>query len=208
MIVHHPDSLHEGIADGAANEPEVSPFQFLAHGIRFGSIRGNFLERPLGILHGLTVHKTPYKLVERAKRILNGKKRLRITDGRLDLESIPDDPRICEQAVLFPLAVFRNQGGVAFLKCFSIVIAFLEDRYPTQACLRSLKDQKFEQQPVVMDRDTPFRVMVSDVFVSPLAQGQRTISAACRRFAMPNHFPQFIVVIETCNTVAIPTHTR
>jgi hypothetical protein len=35
MIVHHPNRLHECIADGGSNEAKTATFQVFAEGIRF-----------------------------------------------------------------------------------------------------------------------------------------------------------------------------
>jgi hypothetical protein len=43
MIVHHPHGLHKGVADRAAHEREASPFQVLAHGVRFRGLGRGFL---------------------------------------------------------------------------------------------------------------------------------------------------------------------
>ena len=43
VIVHHSNRLHERIADRAADKPEAPPLQFLAHGIRLGSLGSKIL---------------------------------------------------------------------------------------------------------------------------------------------------------------------
>src|SRR5262249_42786090 len=86
-----------------------------------------------------------------------------ILDGSLDLEPVADDPGVCQQALALLLAVPGDDGGIEVVEGFPVVLAFLQDRFPTQAPLRPFKDQELEQQAVVVDRPTPFGFMVLDV---------------------------------------------
>src|SRR5262245_43401893 len=108
MIVHHSHGLHESVADRAAHQLEASPFQVLAHGIRFRSLGRDFLERLPGVLLRLVSNESPDVLVKGADFVLYGQEYLRILDGSVDLEPIADDSGIRQQALALFLAVPGN----------------------------------------------------------------------------------------------------
>src|SRR5438128_11626428 len=49
---------------------------------------------------------------------------------------------------------------------FAIVLPFLENRRPAQPGLRALQDQKFKQFSIIVNRHTPFLIMIGDVWFS------------------------------------------
>jgi hypothetical protein len=65
MIVDHAHGLHEGVANGAANEFETPPFQVLAHGVRFRGFGWNLLHRLSGIVPLLMADEGPDVLIEK-----------------------------------------------------------------------------------------------------------------------------------------------
>ncbi len=44
MIIDHADGLHEGVADGGANESEALPLQVTGHGLRFRRLGRHIFE--------------------------------------------------------------------------------------------------------------------------------------------------------------------
>ena len=59
MVVDHARRLHEGVADGRADEVEAALFQILAHGVRFGVCARHLLQRLPRVLLGLAADKLP-----------------------------------------------------------------------------------------------------------------------------------------------------
>src|SRR6266511_146604 len=66
----------------------------------------------------------------------------------------------------FFLAVLADTGGIEQVERCTIVLSLVQNRLPTQARLRSFKDQELEQESVVMDRHTPFGVVILHIQVS------------------------------------------
>ena len=85
MVVHHPDSLHEGVADRGADEAESTLFQIFAQRVRFPGAAGYLPGRSPSIRLRLAADERPDVAVEGAKLFLNGQKRLAIRDRGADL---------------------------------------------------------------------------------------------------------------------------
>src|SRR3989442_3884712 len=95
MVVDHPGSLHEGVADGGSDEAKSALLQGPAHGIRFLACRGNILERAAGIDLRLAADKLPDIARKIASFLLHRQKIAGAADGRLHFQATCDDPRIC-----------------------------------------------------------------------------------------------------------------
>jgi len=165
VIVDHPHRLHEGVADGAADEAEASPLQVFAHGVRFGRVGRHLGQRLPSILLRPVTDEAPDVLVECPKLLLDRQKRLGVVDRRLDLQPIANNAGVQQQALLLSLAVLGDDGRIEVVEGFPVVLSLFENRLPTQTRLRPFKDQKLEQQTVIMDRDTPLLVVVFDVLL-------------------------------------------
>src|SRR5262249_23717288 len=103
---------------------------------------------------------------ETAEILLHRQECLGILDGGFDLQAIADDPRIGEQCLNLLRTVPGNQGGIKLVEGFSITGALLQDRFPTEAGLGTLQHQELEEATVVVDRHTPFGVVVLDIQVA------------------------------------------
>ncbi|MEA3155397.1 MAG: hypothetical protein QOK44_2986, partial [Betaproteobacteria bacterium] len=55
-----------------------------------------------------------------------------------------------------------DSTGIESGKGITVAVALPEYRFPTQARLRALERQKLEEYPVVVDRNTPLGVVISD----------------------------------------------
>src|SRR5262245_29677600 len=69
MVVDHPDCLHEGIADRAADKPEAATLQVFTHGVGLRRLRWNVFERPPRVLNRIAVHESPEIGVEAAELV-------------------------------------------------------------------------------------------------------------------------------------------
>src|SRR5207245_8132480 len=97
MVVDHPGSLNEGIAEGASDEAKSALLQGPAHGIRFLACRGNILERAAGIDLRLAADKLPDIARKIAAFLLHGQKSAGVADGGFDFQAIADNSRIGQQ---------------------------------------------------------------------------------------------------------------
>src|SRR5258708_34733462 len=94
MVVHQPRGLHEGIADGRADEVEAAFLQILAHLVRFRSARRNSLPQPPGVHSRCATDKLPDVAIERAELPLYRQKCSGVLYRRSHLQPIADDPLI------------------------------------------------------------------------------------------------------------------
>ncbi len=81
MVIDHANSLHEGVADGGADEVEASFFERFAHGLGFGRLGGDFGHGLEVVLHGRAADELPqiigegafcFEDIQVAARVFNG----------------------------------------------------------------------------------------------------------------------------------------
>ena len=169
MVVDHADGLHEGVADGGADEFEAAFFQVLAHRVGLLGRGGNLLERFPLVLNRSSADEGPDIRIETAELLLHGQKGLGVADRRGDFQPVPNDAFILQQLLLSGLAVFRDLGRVETVVRLSVMVPLFQDGLPAQSRLRAFEDQEFEQQPVIMHGYAPFLVVIADVVVRGLS---------------------------------------
>src|SRR5690554_1208664 len=163
MIIHHACSLHEGVDDGRANEREAGFLQGAGHGLGFFGDRRNFLKTLPGVLDWLVINELPEKRGKANALFLQFKVASGIVDHRTYFESITDDARVLQQALLVLLGKagdgFRIKVGI------SVAIALLlsQDGDPAQTCLLAVQAQLFKQRLVIVLRAAPDGVVVMHV---------------------------------------------
>src|SRR3972149_2163610 len=91
VVVDHPHRLHEGIADGRADEAELATQEVLAHRLGFRRARRDRPQRPPPVDPRTTPHELPEIGVQAAELLLDGQGRPGVGDGRLDLEPVAGD---------------------------------------------------------------------------------------------------------------------
>lgn len=94
MIVNHPDGLHVGIHDRAADKFEAALLEVFAEGVGFLGRGRQVLHAGEAILDGPAADETPYVFVERAEFFLHFEKLLGIRDRGRNLQAIANDARI------------------------------------------------------------------------------------------------------------------
>ena len=67
MIIHHPDRLHERIANGRADKLEAAASQFLAHRVGFCRSGGDLLEALPCVLLRPIADEAPNEAIERTE---------------------------------------------------------------------------------------------------------------------------------------------
>jgi hypothetical protein len=112
------------------------------------------------ILLRSSANESPDILVEAAKLLLQGKEQFGIPDGSLNLQPISYDILIRKQLTDFSLPIECNGGGVKVIEGSTVAAALFQDSFPAQACLHALQDEKLEESSIIMDRHTPFKIMI------------------------------------------------
>ena len=144
MVVYHSNGLHEGIADGAADEAEASTPKILAQCIRFGREGRDFLEGVPAVYPWLSPDERPDIAVKRSKFLLNTEKGFRVTDCRFNLQSVSNDAGIVQEPFNAGRGIPCNAAWVEVVEGLAVRVTFLENGFPTQTCLRAFKNQEFK----------------------------------------------------------------
>src|SRR5207247_322632 len=105
----------------------------------------------------------PHIAIERPELLLHGEKGARIRDRGLDLLAIADDARVIQQARDAAPVESRDRLGIEARERSAVALALAQDRDPGEACLCGLEHQELEQLAVVVQRHSPFAVVVFDV---------------------------------------------
>jgi hypothetical protein len=160
VIIHHSNSLHERVTNGWTHKPEPALAQLLAHRVRLVRRRRNLAERAEPMLDGLPANKSPDVLVERAEFFACNQDLFSVSDRRLDLQSVTNNPSVTEKTLDISVQVTSNFRRLEIVECLAIVYSFVQNRLPGQSCLRTLQRKKLKQRIVFVDGDAPFHVMI------------------------------------------------
>ena len=160
MIVYHSCSLHEGVADRAADELEAPFFQIFTHGVAFRGIGGDLGKFLPFILDRLSPDEGPGIFAECTEFFANFQIHASVDAHRIDLETIPDNPRILQNGFQLLVCQANQFFGIKLLKNLAVVLPPIEDGLPGQPGLGPFEDKELEQFMVVLYRLAPFLVMV------------------------------------------------
>src|ERR1700722_9017571 len=100
----------------------------------------------------LSADELPDVAIEAAKFFLYFKKRLGIRDRGCNFQLVANDSRVSHQRPNFLAVITRNFRRIEAVKCAAVVLALIENRFPTQTGLSTLQNQKLKQHPVVVNR--------------------------------------------------------
>src|SRR4030042_6625302 len=95
-------------------------------------MRGHIQEGPETVADRFPVHEPPDVAVERPELLLHLEETAGVVDRSLDLQPIPDDPRIGEQSFQVPLSVPGHPGCVKTMESPAEIFPLIEDRPPAQ----------------------------------------------------------------------------
>src|SRR6267143_3262628 len=163
VIVDHARGLHEGVANGRADEAETALLQIFAEDVGFGGLcREAFVGFP-GVLFGLTADEAPNVSVKRAEFFLNFQEGAGVADGGVNFKAVANDSSVAEQFADLLFVVARDFLRIESIKYFAIPRAFLQDCVPTQSRLRAFQYQELKPRALVMHGHTPFLVVIRNV---------------------------------------------
>ena len=84
----------------------------------------------------------------------------RVANRGGDLESVTHDTGVGQQACCVGLTVTGNARDIEIVERRAVVLAFAQNRQPTQSSLCAFEDQEFEQPPIVVQRHPPLAVVI------------------------------------------------
>src|ERR1700689_415718 len=162
MIVDHAGSLHKCVANCGADKLEAAFCEVLAH--RIGLLRASrqLFVPPQAILPRLAADELPDVAIESTELFLHCEERLRVLHGGANLEPVPYDAIVGEQARNSGLVVAGHFARIESIERGPVCLSFLENGDPTQAGLRAFQNQELKQSAVIGQRNPPFGVVVSD----------------------------------------------
>ena len=152
-----------GIYDATSDELESSFLEVFAESIGFRRSCRDVFHRFATVLDGSSSHKLPDVVVETTELLLHGEKSLGIRDGGRDLESISNDAWILEEGSDFSLVEARDLGRIEVGESLAVGVALVQHGGPAQSRLSPLEDEKLEVLPIVVNRNPPLRVVISQV---------------------------------------------
>ena len=141
---------------------------------------------------GFASDKFPDIGVEAAEFLLNFEEGASVGDGRGYFQTISNDAGIGQQGADFSGIVRGDNLRIEIVEDLAIAGALAQNGVPAKAGLRAFENQEFKEHAVVMDRNAPFLVVISDVpFVAgPMAATHEIwrIGIGQRRFRFSRHF--------------------
>ncbi len=164
MIVHHAHRLHEGIADGAADEGEAALLEGLGHGIRLRRGRRNVAVALTLVDDGGAAHEAPQIIDEVDAFRLQRQIGAGVFDDRLHLEPVADDAAVLHQPRHVLVVELHDAHRIKILIGAMVALGALEDGDPRQPRLLAIEAELGKQLAGVIHRPAPLHVMVFDVF--------------------------------------------
>lgn len=120
-VVHdHARSLHEGVADGRADEGETGFFQGFAHGFGLGGNCRDFT----AILEVIDLWHTANERPEQPRRVFQRQPGCGVAPGSIELQAIAHDAWILHQYLDFFIAQLRQTLRIKAEQYLPIMLAF------------------------------------------------------------------------------------
>ena len=166
VIVNHACCLHEGVADRRADEFESASQQVAAHGVGFGRSRRYVSQGSPPILNWRTANKAPEISVERSEFFSHLKKSFRVLNRSCDFQPVPNDAIVAQQPLHVSPAVAGDLFRAKSVKCLSVVLPLFQNGVPAEPCLRAFQNQELEEHSIVVYRNAPFLIVISNGWFS------------------------------------------
>ncbi len=159
-VVHdHPRGLHQGVANGRADESEAGFFQAFAHRQGFGRDGRHFGAVLEMVDDGFVTDERP----EERHRIFQGQPGLGVAPGGLELETVADDAGVEHQVFDFGVAHLRHALHIKAVQHFPVVLTFAQNGDPGQPGLEPFEQKQLEQTLRIAQRRAPLLVVISHV---------------------------------------------
>src|SRR5438105_12478655 len=162
VIVDHPDRLHEGVADGRADEAEPTADQGLAHAVRLARASRELSQRAARVLLGRSPDEFPEECVERPFLFLELEQRPRVRHGRLYLLAVAHDAGILQELRDAAAVIARHALRIEPVEHLEEMRPLVQDRGPRQPRLEAVEHELGEQFAVSVERHSPFPVVVAE----------------------------------------------
>src|SRR5574337_206057 len=115
------------------------------------------------VADGVAIHEAPDVVVKTAEFLLQLDKGTCVANGGPDLQTIAHDAWILEQPGNVAGAEARDSRGIEAGESSAVMLAFVQDRGPTQACLGAFQSQELEPATFIVHRHAPLPVVIGDV---------------------------------------------
>src|SRR5258708_25281565 len=147
VVVHEPAGLHESVADGRPDKAKAALLQIPAHRVRLRGGGRNVAQRPPPAPQRLAAHESPDIAVERTELLLHAQQRLRVRDGRLDLEAVAHDAFVLEKPAALRLAERGNPARIESGEGPPVCLSLAQDGAPREARLPPPQDHGLREHP-------------------------------------------------------------
>ena len=159
MVHDHARGLHQGVADGRADEFEAQFLQCLAHGLGLGRDG-----RDLGAhFEMIDLLRAADKGPEQCRRVLQGQPDLGIAPRGIEFQAIADNPGIEHQVLDIGIAHGRDLVHIETEQHLPVVLAFLQDGDPRQTGLEPFEQKQLEQTLPIAQRHAPLLIVIGHV---------------------------------------------
>src|SRR5690348_8312690 len=162
VIVHHPDRLHERIADGGPDEAKPALGEGFAHCVRLSAAGWQVSQGAPTILLGRPAYEAPEKGAETTFLLLELEECAGIADGRAHLLPVSHDSWIFQYLFDLSGVVARHPRGVESVEHLEKAGALVEDYAPREPRLEPVEHELREQLTIAVERHTPFLVVVGE----------------------------------------------
>ncbi len=163
MIIDEARCLHECVAYSWTDESESVFFEWLSH--RFWDIsewRAFAVSRSL-ICNSFISHETPYICIETSMFFDYCLKCKSILSHSCYLELVLDDVVFHHSCEKFFVGSLDNLLHIEIPEHLAICVASIQNCFPWESCLSSLKTEKFKKLMIIIYRFPPFGIMIGDI---------------------------------------------
>ena len=113
------------------------------------------------IVNGLAFYELPNILRKASVFLLDLEEEFGIINARYDFEPISNDLFTCQKGGNFCIIESCHFFWIEVGICSSVSFSSFQDCQPAKTCLGAFQDEEFKMFLIIVNRDTPFGIMVS-----------------------------------------------
>ena len=162
VVIHHPYSLHEGVAHSWTDKIEAAALQVFAHGGGFLSFCRQVLAPAPGVLDRPAAGKLPDVAIETTELFLDLEESPRVAHRRFDLEAVTHNPWIIHETLDSLRFVAGDFSRIKAAEGLAVSFALGQDRGPAQSSLCAFQDEKLKKNLVIVLGNAPLGIVVRD----------------------------------------------